>query len=168
MTRKECGPTKQAEASDDTCYVSPVLHHGREESPPHLADIEHRLIEALSDSPSVRWAYLFGSAARGEPFRDLDVGVMLDSEAKGAVAFGSIAAALEAAVPEVKIDLVDLASIAPMIAGRISRERRILVDRAPAERAEWEVEANRRALDLEPWLREFERLRLKALRERHK
>ena len=45
-----------------------------------LGDIERRLIEVLEANPGVRFAYLFGSAARGEPFRDLDVGVMLAPE----------------------------------------------------------------------------------------
>lgn len=133
----------------------------------NVADIERRLTQALAQNSNVRWAYLFGSAARGEPFRDLDIAVMLDARAKGAVAFGSLAVALEEAVPEASIDLVDLKPMAPAVAGRIARERRILLDRAPEERAQWEVEANRRALDIEPWLREFERLRLLALRERH-
>lgn len=133
----------------------------------NLADIERRLAEVLARNSNVRWAYLFGSAARREPFRDLDIGVMFDAEATGAVAFGGLAVALEEAVPEVRIDLVDLKPLAPPVAGRIARERRILFDRAPEERARWEVEANRRALDIEPWLREFERLRLLALKERH-
>jgi uncharacterized protein len=132
----------------------------------NLAGIERRLTEVLAQSSVVRWAYLFGSAARGEPFRDLDIAVMLDAEAKGVLAFGRLAIALEEAVPEVKIDLVDLKPLAPAVAGQVARERRILIDRAPEERAEWEVEANRRALDIEPWLREFERLRLLALKER--
>jgi predicted nucleotidyltransferase len=134
----------------------------------NLADVEERLTEVLSGNPSVRWAYLFGSAARGEPFRDLDVGVMLDEKARGVVAFGSLVSALEGAVPETAIDLVDLGSLAPVVAGRIARERRILIDRASADRKEWEVDANRRALDIEPWLREFERLRLLALEERRR
>jgi hypothetical protein len=91
---------------------------------------------------------------------------MLDDDARGAVAFGRVAARLEAALPNAKLDVVDLASLAPAVAGRISRERQILLDRDPAARKEWEVESNRRALDIEPWLREFERLRLLALEKR--
>ena len=133
---------------------------------PDLDEIERQLAQVLSSNRSVRWAYLFGSAARGERFRDLDVAVMLTTEARGAVALGSVAAALEAELPEVRIDLVDLRSLAPAVAGQIARERRVLVDRAQAERVAWEVEANRRALDIEPWLREFRRLRLKSLKEK--
>ena len=129
-------------------------------------DIRRALVDVLSAEPSVRWACLFGSAARGERFADLDVGVVLSDP--GAVAFGRIANALQQAVPGHTVDLVELTSLAPAVAGRVARERVLLVDNAPEERAEWEVEANRRALDIEPWLREFERLRLEALGERLK
>jgi predicted nucleotidyltransferase len=131
-----------------------------------LAEIQAQLTSALEGATGVRWACLFGSAARGEPFRDLDVGVMLDDSARGAVAFGRIAADLQAAVPQVELDLVDLESLAPAVAGRISRERVVLIDRDPTARKSWEVESNRRALDIEPWHREFERLRFLALEQR--
>jgi hypothetical protein len=91
---------------------------------------------------------------------------MLDDSARGAVAFGRIAADLQAAVPQVELDLVDLESLAPAVAGRISRERVVLIDRDPTARKSWEVESNRRALDIEPWHREFERLRFLALEQR--
>jgi hypothetical protein len=62
--------------------------------------------------------------------------------------------------------VVDLASAAPALTGRIVREGRLLVDREPEARRSWEVDANRRALDIEPWLAEFERIRNEALRRR--
>lgn len=129
-------------------------------------EIEHRLETVLSRSPDVSWAYLFGSAARGGAFRDVDVGVMFNEAASGPVPFGRLVAALESELPGVVLDVADLASLAPAVAGRIVRERRVLVDREPARRVAWEVETNRRALDIEPWLREFERLRRKAFQQR--
>ncbi len=134
--------------------------------PEASAAYEGRLRDALSAHPEVRWAYLFGSAARGEAFRDLDVAVMLDAAARGAVAIGRVASRAEEAAPRVRVDVVDLASAAPALAGRIAREGRVLVDRDPEARKDWEVDANRRALDIEPWLAEFERLRDEALRQR--
>ncbi len=115
----------------------------------------------------MRWAYLFGSAARGEAFRDLDVAVMLAANARGAVALGRVASRIEEALREgLRVDVVDLASAAPALAGRIAREGRVLIDREPEARRRWEMDANRRALDIEPWLAEFERLRNEALRRR--
>ena len=133
---------------------------------PDPAEIKRKLSDVLARTEGVRWAYLFGSAARGEPFRDVDVGVMLDDSAPGAVAFGRIAVELQKALPEATIDLVDLRPLAPAVAGRIARERQILLDRDSEARKAWEVESNRRALDIEPWLREFERLRSLALQQR--
>ncbi len=129
-----------------------------------LAPLEGRLREALAGEPAVRWAYLFGSAARGESFRDLDVAVMLAPEARGAVALGRVAARIEDAAAGVRVDVVDLASAAPALGGRIVREGRVLVDRDSAARRSWAIEANRLALDIEPWLAEAQRLRNAALR----
>ena len=131
-----------------------------------LPALEQRLREVLAGERLVRWAYLFGSAARGEPFGDLDVAVMLAADARGAVALGRVAARVEEAAPGLRVDVVDLASAAPALAGRIAREGRVLVDREPEARRSWELEANRRALDIEPWLAEFDRLRNEALRQR--
>ena len=134
--------------------------------PASVTDMARAIAEVLAAARAVRWAYLFGSAARGEGFADLDVAVMLASSESGVLPLGSLAADLERAAGSVPVDLVDLASAAPALAGRIAREGRVLVDREPERRKLWEIEANRRALDIEPWLREFERLRRKALLER--
>jgi predicted nucleotidyltransferase len=62
-----------------------------------VARLERRLRNVLAPESTVRWAYLFGSAARGNAFRDLDVAVMLASHARGAVALGRIASRAEEA-----------------------------------------------------------------------
>lgn len=131
-----------------------------------MESIARRLRDVLAGESTVRWAYLFGSAARGEAFRDLDVAVMLAAGARGAVALGRVASRAEEAAEGLRVDVVDLASAAPALAGRIAREGRALVDREPTARRSWEVEANQRALDIEPWLAEFERIRNEALRRR--
>jgi predicted nucleotidyltransferase len=124
------------------------------------------LTDVLASAPEVRWAYLFGSAARGEPSADLDIAIMLSDAARGATALGRIAAQLEAAARDVPVDVIDLKSASPALAGRIAREGRLLVDREREPRLLWEVEANRIALDIQPWLDEFVRLRLQVLKER--
>ena len=54
-----------------------------------LPGISQRLHERLAGEPTIRWAYLFGSAARGETFRDLDVAVMLTDDAPGPLPLGT-------------------------------------------------------------------------------
>jgi predicted nucleotidyltransferase len=124
------------------------------------------LAEALAADADVRWAYLFGSAVRDGTFADLDVAIMLATSARGVRPLGEVVARLEAVAEGIPVDVVDLAHAAPRLAGSVAREGRILVDRGPAARVAWEIEANRRALDIEPWLREFDRLREKSLRQR--
>jgi predicted nucleotidyltransferase len=136
------------------------------QAPERLPSMWRRLRDALTPETTVRWAYLFGSGARGEPFRDLDVALMLADDARGGVALGRVAAHLEEAVPEVPVDVVDLRSAAPLLAGKIVREGQVLIDRDAQARRLWQTHANRRALDIEPWLERFERLRRKALEER--
>jgi predicted nucleotidyltransferase len=131
-----------------------------------LPPLDQRLRAVLAGEPAVRWAYLFGSAARAEAFADLDIAVMLATRARGAVPLGRIVARLEEAMAGLCVDVVDLASAAPALAGRIVREGRVLVDHEPEARRSWELEANGRALDIEPWLAEFERLHNEALRRR--
>jgi predicted nucleotidyltransferase len=126
--------------------------------------LAERLRGVLAAEPAVRWAYLFGSAARKEPFADLDIAVMLAPSARGAVALGRVVARLDEASAGVRVDVVDLAAAAPALIGRIVREGRVLIDREPAARASWALQANRIALDIEPWLAEGERLRHAALR----
>lgn len=138
-------------------------------SPAEIGRLVAEIGCVLDRDPAVRWAYLFGSAARGEPFRDLDVGVVLDPAlAPGARRFGALANALAQAVAPVPVDLVDLQGAAPALRGPAVQQGRLLVDRDPARRKDWEVETQRVWLDLEPWLRRGEQLRLEALRERER
>ena len=134
--------------------------------PVFLGYLERSLGDALAVLTEIRWAYLFGSCARAEPFRDVDVAVMLSPAARGAVALGRVVDRAETAAKGVPVDVVDLAAAAPALAGRVVREGRLLVDREPEARRDWEAAANQRALDIEPWLAEAVRLRNEALRQR--
>jgi predicted nucleotidyltransferase len=134
--------------------------------PKLVPELERSMRDALALHSEIRWAYLFGSSARAEAFADLDVAVMLSTDARGAVALGRIVNHAEASAQGVPVDVVDLAAVAPTLAGRVVREGRTLVDREPEARRAWEVVANQRALDIEPWLAEAERLRNEALRRR--
>ena len=142
-----------------------------ENNPAHdqrsLTKLRAQLSEVLQEHSTVRWAYLFGSAARGnEEYQDVDVGLVLDAEARGAVALGSIIAHLEAALPNERLDVIDLQQAAPALRGSVVREGLLLVDRHPDERSDWEVEVLRVALDIEPWLARFDELRREALKKR--
>lgn len=41
-------------------------------------DIKQKLVRVLQDRPGIRFAVLYGSAAEGRPFRDLDIALFVD------------------------------------------------------------------------------------------
>jgi predicted nucleotidyltransferase len=43
-----------------------------------IAKVKHTLAEQLKNRPEIHFAILYGSAAEGETFRDLDVGLFVD------------------------------------------------------------------------------------------
>jgi predicted nucleotidyltransferase len=150
-------------------YVGHVDAKAPPERSSELGTAPKRLSGALARDPAVRWAYLFGSAARGEPFRDLDIGVVLDPElGRGAVRYGLLIAALEQAVPEFLVDVVDLSAASPALQAAAVRQGRVLLDRESAARKAWEIDVARRWLDLEPWIARGQALRLEALRARRR
>ena len=103
----------------------------------HALGAEDALRAALESEREVRWAYLFGSASRAEPFRDLDVAVMLQPGALPGVELGGLVAALQAAT-RLPVDLVDLSVAPASLRAKVAARGRILVDREPAARAAWE------------------------------
>ena len=120
----------------------------------------------LQAEPHLRWAYLFGSAARGEHFRDVDIAVMpAASMPQGAVALGMVVANLEQAVG-IKVDLVDLSQPDLPFVGPMLTERVVLLDREPQARRTWEAGTTSRWLDFKPSYEEFLDRRNRAMRER--
>lgn len=120
----------------------------------------------LHDEPAIRWAYVFGSVARGQPFRDVDVAVMPAASAlDGAVVWGQLVARIEAAVGT-SVDLIDLRRAELSLVGPMLRERRVVLDREGQARRTWEADTTSRWLDFEPAYEEFLRRRSDAMRLR--
>lgn len=120
----------------------------------------------LSARQDLDWAYLFGSAARGEHFRDVDVAVMPnEAMAAGAVAFGSLIAAIEQATAST-VDLIDLRSASLPLLGALLPDRIVVLDRDPDRRRTWEADATSRWLDFRPAFERANRIREMALRQR--
>lgn len=120
----------------------------------------------LSAEEQVRWAYVFGSVARGTTWRDVDVAVMFrDGASIGGAAFGGLVARLEESLGA-KVDLVDLEQAELPFVGPMLRERKVVVDHEPQARRTWEAEVTSRWLDFEPSHDEFLRRRSEAMRRR--
>lgn len=121
---------------------------------------------ALSTEAHLRWAYVFGSVARGEAGRDLDVAVMpAPTMPAGAVAWGEIIARLEAATGR-KVDLVDLQHAELSLLGPMLVDRVVVLDREPDARHDFEAESTSRWLDFKPCYEEARRIRTLAMQRR--
>ncbi len=120
----------------------------------------------LEAEPHLRWAYVFGSVARGKEGRDVDVAVMpAASLPAGAVAWGQIVARLETATGR-KVDLVDLQNAELPLLGALLPERVVILDREVDARHVFEANATSRWLDFKPAYEEAQRIRLSAMQTR--
>ncbi|MFO1076706.1 MAG: nucleotidyltransferase domain-containing protein [Planctomycetota bacterium] len=120
----------------------------------------------LAAEPHLLWACVFGSVARGEAGRDLDIAVMPSpTMPAGAVAWGQLIARLEAATG-VKVDLVDLRHAPLPLLGPLLVDRIVVVDRDPLARHRFEADSTSRWLDFKPSYQEAQRIRLLAMQRR--
>lgn len=128
--------------------------------------VEQLLRQALLGEPTLVWAYLFGSAARGGAFRDVDVAVMPGEAGLTRLAeLGGLQTRLSRAA-SADVDLVDLRRAPLVLLKSILTDRRLLLDRDTPQRHAWEVEALSRSLDFEPVQRRQLALREERLRQR--
>lgn len=124
------------------------------------------LREELKKDERVRWAYVFGSFARREPFRDIDVAVMSAPESSwSALELGRLCLRLEHATGR-SVDVIDLRRTSLPLLGSILRDRVVLVDRDPDERHAWEATTASRWFDFEPAFSRCSAVRREALRRR--
>ncbi len=116
------------------------------------ADIATRLShlgQALERCPAVVFAYLFGSAARGNltPSSDVDVAVYLNETANSVDARLEVVGTVTSHLGTDEVDVIVLNSAPTALAGRILGSRRVILDRAPFRRHRFESLALRQFLD---------------------
>lgn len=130
------------------------------------AEVIDAVRDVLAAEPHVRWAYLFGSVARGKTWRDVDVALMPASTMPdGAVTWGQITARLEAATGA-GVDLVDLGRAELPLVGPMLVDRIVVLDRDRDARIAFEAETTSRWLDFKPSYEEAQRIRRLAMQER--
>lgn len=117
-----------------------------------------RLKDACRDAPpAVVAVYLFGSVARGRSDRrsDVDIGVLFSrSDAAGSDEAGAFLDRLESAGAR-HVDLVVLNSAPSDLVHRVLRDGVLLLDREPAHRLRFEVQARNEYFDMEPVRRAY-------------
>lgn len=130
------------------------------------------LARGLRAEPAVRLAWLFGSRARGtaRPDSDVDVAVLVDDAgAAGPDAVkDTLFRVLGALCRVVRGDLVDLVILnhaPPLLRHRVIRDGVLLHACSDTERARFVRRTLREHLDMEPWLREQTRLRIRRMKE---
>ncbi len=110
-----------------------------------------RLRLELSQEPKVEFAFLMGSAGRGEPFRDLDIAYLgRDKSAETLPEVLALAARLERAL-DVPIDLTPLSQASATFAHRASQGQ-LLISHNPERLARWKEHVWTRHFDESPRL----------------
>jgi len=126
-------------------------------------DLDAAIAQILERFPEISAAWLFGSEARGEARPDSDLDIALLFARRGTTALdvyellGRLAAHLESLVPGRRIDLVLLEQQAPVFQHQMLREGRLVYDRDPRRRVDFESDAMVRYFDFEPLHRAAQR-----------
>jgi predicted nucleotidyltransferase len=124
------------------------------------------LRDVLAADSSVRLAYLFGSAARGEQGQgsDLDVAVLAEGPL-GLDSTARLAERLERAISfRHRVDVVDLRAASPVLAAEVVRDGIVLLQRDAELRFGFEIDAIRRFEDTRPLRRAQHELLREAAR----
>lgn len=106
-------------------------------------------------------AYLFGSVARGKASTgsDVDLAILLERPAEGRLT--DLRFALEAAIERetgIPAQVVVLNDAPPDLVHRVLRDGKLLLDRTPPERLQFEVRARNEYFDLLPTLQLYRRM----------
>jgi len=99
-----------------------------------------KVAEVLTKEENVLFAYLFGGLARGDasPLSDVDIAVYLRDTQNLADYKLSLFDKLTDALGTSELDLVILNTAPTSLAGRILQNKRILIDKEPFKRHEYE------------------------------
>jgi uncharacterized protein len=103
----------------------------------------------LSDCPEVVFAYVFGGAGIGRiaPLSDIDVAVYLEGGQDPVERHASLLHKVTSHLATDEVDLILLNTAPTALLGRILQTRRVIVDRAPFLRHQFESRALREFCD---------------------
>ncbi len=133
-----------------------------------VATLVDRLASLCAHHP-VTLMYLHGAHAHGTQSRltDLDVAAVLEpAAARSAEVRVRLLEAVQNVSGREDVDLVILNTAGPIIAHRVVRGGRLVYTRSEADRVSWEAMAIKRALDFEPYSRQYDRALLEQLAAR--
>ncbi|MBC7343587.1 MAG: nucleotidyltransferase domain-containing protein [Clostridia bacterium] len=121
-----------------------------------MANAIELIARYLEKQDDIVAAYLFGSQARGtqRDESDIDVAVLFSSEGDKLARFDrrlEIIIALERALGK-KVDVIDIQAAPLLLQHHILLDGRLLVDKQPQRRVDFEVASRRQYFDLKPLL----------------
>ena len=127
---------------------------------PLPADIEDRLATlgaTLEADPAVRFAYVFGGAARGalRPLSDVDIAVYLDDAVDPVRARLHLIGAVTKHLGTDEVDLVVMNHAPTALLGRILESRQVIAEKDPFLRHRFESLERRKFLDFRIFERRF-------------
>lgn len=100
-------------------------------------------------------AYLFGTFATRDPFSDIDMGVLLREEVDSPIEYElGLEVELER-IARKPVDVRILNHAPPAFCREVIRQRRVLLDRNPAARADFEALVIKKCADFMPYRRRY-------------
>lgn len=121
--------------------------------------IKEAVLKCLENYPEVSASYVFGSVATGRTHSgsDVDIAVLVEPSIMTSDAFRyrlKLMADLMAALGRDDVDLILLNEANPLLAHRILRDGRLILERSSSDRVRFQVRAFNRYLDTQP-MRDF-------------
>ena len=126
--------------------------------PEAVAGELRELLETRAENEGITAAWLFGSVARGtaQPASDVDVAILYQEAPLRTLAGIGRVFGLEEDLAEatgLPVQIVDLNHAPVDLIVRVLRDGKLLVDRVPLRRIDFEVRSRNEFWDLEPYLR---------------
>ena len=133
--------------------------------PRNIGSIKRAALRCLDQYPGVLAAYIFGSVAKGRthPGSDVDIAVLVSGEVMRSDVFRyrlKLMADLKSGLGRDDVDLILLNQAPPLLAHRILRDGKLILERSPSARVRFQVHTVNQYLDTQP-MRDFYLARLK-------
>ena len=127
--------------------------------------VRRAVLDCLEDYPDVLAAHVFGSVARQRTHAtsDVDIAVLVSDEVMKSDPFRyrlKLMSDLMSALHRTDVDLILLNQATPLLAHRVLRDGKLILERSPSSRVRFQVHAVNQYLDTQP-MRDLYRARLK-------
>ena len=125
----------------------------------NFGSVKRAALRCIEQYPGVLAAYIFGSVAKGHTHRrsDVDIAVLVSVEVIKSDPFRyrlKLMADLKSALGRDDVDLILLNQARPLLAHRVLRDGKLILERSPSARIRFQVHTVNQYLDTQP-MRDF-------------